>query len=526
MSKEIVYDQAVRARMLLGINKLADAVKTTLGPQGRNVMLQMSDCRLLSSNDGAAIAAEIDFEDPLEDMGAQILKEVAAKTNESAGDGTTTATILAQYLMQEGLRLVEAGADPLALKQGILQAAQVAAAAIKKLALPVQGKVALAQVASVSAKDTTIGAMVASALESVGAEGLVKIEESSSMQTCLEVAEGMHFERGFISPQMATDKNKLAAELIWPYILVTDSKITNPLAIAPLLEAVAEQGRPLLIIADTVEGAALATLIMNTQKATLCSVAVQAPAYGEGRLARLDDLALFTGGVFVSKERGYELCNTSLEMLGSAQSVVVTRTSTVIVGGGGDAEQMAERRSWLKSLIDHTDYDFAKQQLRERLAKFAGGVAVIKVGAASELEREEKRLRYEDALNAARAAAAEGILPGGGVGYLACAPAVKAYADTLEGDIKRGASLVLHALERPTRQIAVNAGCIEGAVINRIKELPRGTGFNAATGEYVNVVEAGVIDPAKVARLALLNAASAAAVLLTTEASVYAYQRD
>jgi chaperonin GroEL len=520
MPKDIAYNKDARRKMLVGVNRLADTVKITLGPCGLNVMLQMSDGLPLASNDGAAIAAQIDFEDHLENMGAQIIKEIASKTNDAVGDGTTTATVLAQHLIQEGFRIVEAGADPLALKKGIQGAAQVAALALKKLALPVEGRDAIAQVATVSAKDTFIGSMIADAMEQVGPDGVITIDESGSMKTQLDAALGMQFERGFLSPEMADDENKTLVELDRPYVLVTDRKIIDPMEIASLLDAVAEKGRPLLIVAEDVEGAALGTLVVNKKSGALKSVAVHPPAYGEGRRARMDDLALFTGGTFITEEMGHTLRNATLEMLGQAQSAAITRTSTVIVGGAGEAETVAERVAGLQNLIENTEYDFARQQLKDRLAKLASGVAVIKVGAATEAEMKEKKLRYEDALNAARAAAVEGILPGGGVSYLAIAPAVRAYADTLEGDTKTGASILLRALERPARLIAANAGCNDSMVVAEIRKHPKGTGFNAVTREYLNMVESGIIDPAKVARLALLNAASAATVLLSTETGV------
>lgn len=520
MSKEIAYDGPARMRMLAGVNRLVDTMKVTLGPYGRNVVIQMPDGLPLSTNDGATIASQVEFEDPLENMGVQIIREVASKTNDTAGDGTTTSAVLAQHLIQEGFRAAEAGADLLSLRRGLQGAAQVAAAALKKLAIPVLERDAIAQVATISAKDPSIGDTVADALEGVGPDGVITIDESGSTETCVETAAGMQFERGFLSPEMASDKNRTLAELDHPYILITDRRIVDPQEIAPLLEAVAQTKRPLLIIAEGVEGAALGTLLLNRRSGTLDSVSVHPPAYGEGRQARMDDLAVFTGGVFVSEEMGYELRNATLDMLGSADTATITRSSTVIVGGEGDASAVADRILWLRNLIENTDYDFVREQLETRLAKFTSGVAVIKVGAATEAELKERRLRYEDALNAARAAAEEGILPGGGVSYLATAPAVKAYAETLEGDAKTGASILLRALERPTRLIADNAGYNGGMAITGIRQRLRGTGFDASTGTYVNMAESGIIDPAKVTRSALLNAVSAAAVLLATEAGI------
>ncbi len=520
MPKDIAYHSSARNKLMIGVDKLANTVKTTLGPKGRYVMLEKPDTSPVVTNDGATIAKEIELDDHLEDMGAQVIKEVASSTNDMAGDGTTTATVLAQCIMHEGVKELAAGANPVELKKGIQGATQLVVAAIKKLATPAETRDALEKVASIAACDVVIGGMIAQALEAAGRDGVVTVDEASSGDTTMAIMEGMHSERGYLSPDMATNKDTMVAELDDPYILITDRTITDPQEIAPLLDRVAEQKKPLLIIAEGVEGAALGTLLLNKKKGILETVAVQPPAYGEGRRARMDDLAVLTGGVFITEEMGYLLRDTTVEMLGKAASVKVSRRDMVIVGGAGGSEALATRIHNLRMLVEGAEYDFDKKQLEERLARLASNVVLIKVGAATESEMKEKKLRFNDALNAARAAAGEGIVPGGGTVYLSSLPAVEAFAKTLTGDARVGAQIVARALKEPTRQIATNAGLDGGAVVATIIESPAGIGFNAATGEYENLVLAGVVDSAKVARLALQNAASAVSVLLTTEAGV------
>ena len=520
MPREIVYNEDVRKKLQSGVDKVADTIKATLGPNGRYVVIQKPNVSPLETNDGATIAKEFELEDYAENMGAQLIKEVALKTNDAAGDGTTTATVLAQFIIREGLKNIASGANPMELKKGIQGATQLAAAAIRKLSIPVKTRQAIAQVGAVSAKDTDIGEMIADAMEKVGSDGIITVDESTKMDTTLTVMEGMQLERGYLSPQMITDKEKMVAELDNPYILITDQKITNPQTLVPLLNQIAERSRSLLIVAESVDGEALGMLVMNMMRGMLNAVAIHPPAYGDGRKARMDDLAVLTGGTFISEDMGYVLSETTIDMLGSATSVTVSKNNTIIAGGAGGKEEVETRIGYLRMLIDRAEYDFDRKQLEERLAKLISGVAVISVGGATEIEMKEKKLRIEDALNAARAAVAEGIIPGGGIAYIKTEPVIKAYVKTLSGDTKTGAEIILKALKEPTRQIAENAGMDGSAVIAQLMRHPTGIGFNAATGEYTNMMEAGIVDPAKVTRLALQSAASVSAVLMTTEAGI------
>ena len=520
MPIDIIYKEDIRQRMLSGINQHADAIRITLGPKGRNTVIEKASASPLITNDGATIAKEIELEDSVENMGVRMIKEVALKTNEAAGDGTTTATVLSHFIISEGFKNVQAGADPIELKKGIEGATQLSAAAIKRLSKPVRTHEAVEQVASISAEDTEIGRMIADAMEQVGMDGVTTIEESKSLETTLNVKSGMQMEKGYISPEMVTDKQRMVAELQNPYILITDKKITDPFEIAPLLEKVAEKKRPLLIIAEAVEAGALGMLLMNNKKGVLAAVAVHPPAYGEGRRARMEDLAVMTGGTFITEDLGYVLREATLDMLGTAVSVSVKRLSTAIVNGGGGKREVAERISQIRMLIDKTEHDFDRTQLQERLGKLTKGVAAIQVGAFTETGMKEKKLRIDDALHAARAAVAEGIVPGGGLAYLKIIPAVKAFVDTLSGDMKTGASIILKALEEPARQIAENAGLDGRSVVAECMRRPSGVGFNAASGEYSDLMQDGVVDSVRVLSMALRNAASVSAILLTTEACI------
>jgi len=520
MPKEIVYSEDIWRRMQSGVDKLANAVKTSLGPTGRNVVLQRSSGLPLVTNDGATIAKEIELDDYVENMGARLIKEVTAKTKDVVGDGTTTATVLAQYIIREGYKNIAFGANPVELKKGIQGATQLAAAAIRKLAKPVETNETIVQVSATSAKDTKIGEIIAEAMEKVGIDGVITVDESESRDTILDVRKGMQLEVGYLSPGMVTDKEKMVAELDNPYILITDLKITDPQELVPLQDQVAQQGRSLLIIAEGVEGGALGMLVINKMNGLLNAVAIHPPAYGNGRRARMEDVAILTGGTFITKDMGYLLPETTLEMLGSAASVRVEQRNTIIIGGAGDKEAVATRIRNLRMLIEKTEYDFDRKQLEERLAKLGGGVAVIKVGAVTEVEMKEKKLRTENALNAAKAAIAEGIVPGGGSVYINILPAIKAYVETLSGDMKTGAAIILKALAEPARQIAENAGMEGNLVIAEVKRRPPGVGFNAVTGEYTNMMAAGIVDSARVARLSLQAAASVSAALLTVEVGV------
>ncbi len=520
MAKELHYGEDSRRKLLAGVDKLADTVKITLGPKGRNVLIEKSYGSPLITNDGVTIAKEIELEDQVENMGAQLVKEVATKTNDIAGDGTTTATVLAQSIVREGFKNVAAGANPMILKRGINGAVDVAVKKLKESAVHVNDKDSIAQVASVSAADKEIGEMIAEAMDKVGKDGVITVEESRSLDTNLEVVEGMQFDRGYLSPYMAGNNEKMEAVLDNPYILLTDKKISNIQEIVPLLEDIMKSGRKLLIVADDVEGEALATLVVNKLRGTIDVVAVKAPGFGDRRKAMMEDIAILTGGTVISEELGYELKDTTVDMLGRAATVKVNKDNTVIVNGMGDKNEIKVREDKIRAEIENTTSDFDREKLQERLAKLMGGVAVIKAGAATETELKEKKLRLEDALNATRAAVEEGIVSGGGTSLINTLGAVAEYADSLEGDEKTGARIVLRALEEPVRQIAENAGCEGSVVVAKVKESEPGVGFNAATGEYVNMIQAGIVDPVKVTRSALQNAASVSGMLLTTEAGI------
>ncbi len=520
MAKEIKYGAEARAALEAGVDQLANTVSVTLGPKGRNVVLDKSYGAPLITNDGVTIAKEIELEDPFENMGAQLVKEVATKTNDVAGDGTTTATVLAQAMVSEGIKNLAAGANPIILRRGMKKATNVAVEALQAMSQKVDGKNHIAKVASISAGDEEVGNLVADAMEKVSKDGVITIEESKTMQTELDLVEGMQFDRGYISAYMATDMDKMEAILEDPYILITDKKISNIQEILPLLEQVVKTGAKLLIIAEDVEGEALTTLIVNKLRGTFNVVAVKAPGYGDRRKAMLEDIAILTGGEVISSELGLELKDATLEQLGRAKSVKVQKENTVIVDGVGEKSAIESRINQIKSQIEETTSDFDKEKLQERLAKLAGGVAVIRVGAATETEMKESKLRMEDALNATRAAVEEGIIAGGGSAYIHASKKVAELAETLEGDEKTGAKVILKALEAPLFYIVANAG-LEGAVIiNKVKESETGVGFDATAEAYVNMVEAGILDPVKVTRSALQNATSVAATLLTTESVV------
>ena len=520
MAKELKYGTEARAALEAGVNKLADTVRVTLGPKGRNVVLDKSFGVPLITNDGVTIAKEIELEDTFENMGAQLVKEVATKTNDVAGDGTTTATVLAQAMIKEGMKNLEAGANPIILRRGMKKATDTAVEAIASMSQKVNGKDQIAKVAAISAGDEEVGNLVADAMEKVSNDGVITIEESKTMQTELDLVEGMQFDRGYISAYMATDMDKMEAILDDPYILIIDKKISNIQEILPILEQIVQSGSRLLIIAEDIEGEALTTLIVNKLRGTFNVVAVKAPGYGDRRKAMLEDIAILTGGQVISEELGLELKDTTLDMLGRAKSVKVQKENTVIVDGEGDKEAIQGRIAQIRSQIEDTTSEFDKEKLQERLAKLAGGVAVIRVGAATETEMKESKLRMEDALNATRAAVEEGIIAGGGSAYIHASKEVAKLAETLEGDEKTGAKVILKALEAPLYFISANAG-LEGAVIiNKVKESTPGVGFDAAKEEYVNMVEAGILDPVKVTRSALQNATSVASTLLTTESVV------
>lgn len=520
MAKDINFGEEVRRQLLSGVDQLANTVKITLGPKGRNVLLEKKYGLPVITNDGVTIAREIELEDAFENMGAQIVKEVASKTNDVAGDGTTTATLLAQIIIREGFKNVAAGANPMILKKGIQGAVDVAVAGIKEISHKVESKEAIAQVASVSATDEEIGSLIAEAMEKVGNEGVITVEESKSMGTTLEVVEGMQFDRGYLSAYMVTDMEKMEASISNPYILITDKKITNIQDILPVLEQIVQQGKKLLIIAEDVEGEALATIVVNKLRGTFDCVAVKAPGFGDRRKEMLKDIAILTGGTVISEELGYELKDATLDMLGTANTVKVNKENTVIVDGAGTAEEIAARVSQIKAQIEESTSEFDKEKLQERLAKLSGGVAVIQVGAATETELKEKKLRIEDALNATRAAVEEGIVPGGGVAFLSVISAVKKYAEGLVGDVKTGANIIVRALEEPVRQIAENAGFEGSVVVAEVMKSNAGIGFNVMSEKYEDMMKSGIVDPTKVTRSALQNAASASALLLTTEAGI------
>ena len=518
MSKEIKFSSDARSAMVRGVDILADTVKVTLGPKGRNVVLEKSFGSPLITNDGVTIAKEIELEDHFENMGAKLVSEVASKTNDIAGDGTTTATVLTQAIVREGIKNVTAGANPIGIRRGIETAVAAAVEALKNNAIPVANKEAIAQVAAVSSRSEKVGEYISEAMEKVGKDGVITIEESRGMETELEVVEGMQFDRGYLSQYMVTDSEKMVADLENPYILITDKKISNIQEILPLLESILQSNRPLLIIADDVDGEALPTLVLNKIRGTFNVVAVKAPGFGDRRKSMLEDIAILTGGTVITEDLGLELKDATIEALGQAARVTVDKDSTVIVEGAGNPEAISHRVAVIKSQIETTTSEFDREKLQERLAKLSGGVAVIKVGAATETELKEMKLRIEDALNATRAAVEEGIVAGGGTALANVIPAV---ADLeLTGDESTGRNIVLRALEEPVRQIAHNAGFEGSIVIDRLKNAELGTGFNAATGEWVNMIEQGIIDPVKVSRSALQNAASVASLILTTEAVV------
>ena len=526
MAKEIKYGSAARAALGAGVDKLANTVRVTLGPKGRNVVLDKSYGAPLITNDGVTIAKEIELEDAFENMGAQLVKEVATKTNDVAGDGTTTATVLAQAMIQEGMKNLEAGANPIILRRGMKKATDKAVESLKAMSSKVNGKDQIAKVAAISAGDEEVGNMVADAMEKVSNDGVITIEESKTMQTELDLVEGMQFDRGYLSAYMCSDMDKMEATLDDPYILITDKKISNIQEILPLLEQIVQSGAKLLIIAEDVEGEALTTLIVNKLRGTFNVVAVKAPGYGDRRKAMLEDIAILTGGQVISSDLGLELKDTTMDQLGRAKSVKVQKENTIIVDGAGDKDAIQGRIKQIRAQIEETTSEFDKEKLQERLAKMAGGVAVIRVGAATETEMKEAKLRMEDALNATRAAVEEGIIAGGGSAYIHASKEVAKLADTLEGDEKTGAKVILKALEAPLYYISANAG-LEGAVIiNKVKESAPGTGFNAATEEYVDMVENGILDPVKVTRSALQNATSVASTLLTTESVVANIKED
>lgn len=518
MSKEIKFSSDARSAMVRGVDILADTVKVTLGPKGRNVVLEKSFGSPLITNDGVTIAKEIELEDHFENMGAKLVSEVASKTNDIAGDGTTTATVLTQAIVREGIKNVTAGANPIGIRRGIETAVAAAVEALKNNAIPVANKEAIAQVAAVSSRSEKVGEYISEAMEKVGKDGVITIEESRGMETELEVVEGMQFDRGYLSQYMVTDSEKMVADLENPYILITDKKISNIQEILPLLESILQSNRPLLIIADDVDGEALPTLVLNKIRGTFNVVAVKAPGFGDRRKAMLEDIAILTGGTVITEDLGLELKDATIEALGQAARVTVDKDSTVIVEGAGNPEAISHRVTVIKSQIETTTSEFDREKLQERLAKLSGGVAVIKVGAATETELKEMKLRIEDALNATRAAVEEGIVAGGGTALVNVIPAVANLE--LTGDEATGRNIVLRALEEPVRQIAHNAGFEGSIIIDRLKNAEVGTGFNAATGEWVNMIDQGIIDPVKVSRSALQNAASVASLILTTEAVV------
>jgi chaperonin GroEL len=526
MAKEIKYGAEARKSLESGVNQLADTVKVTLGPKGRNVVLDKSFGTPLITNDGVTIAKEIELEDAFENMGAQLVKEVATKTNDVAGDGTTTATVLAQAMINEGMKNLAAGANPIILRKGMKKATDVAVDAISKMSSKVTGKDQIAKVAAISAGDEEVGNMVADAMEKVSNDGVITIEESKTMKTELDLVEGMQFDRGYISAYMATDMDKMEAVLDNPYILITDKKISNIQDILPILEQIVQSGAKLLIIAEDVEGEALTTLIVNKLRGTFNVVAVKAPGYGDRRKEMLKDIAILTGGQVISEELGLELKDTTMDMLGRAKSVKVQKENTVIVDGEGSKEDIQARIAQIRTQIEETTSDFDKEKLQERLAKLAGGVAVIRVGAATETEMKEGKLRMEDALNATRAAVEEGIISGGGSAYIHASKEVAKLVATLEGDEKTGANIILKALEAPLFTIASNAGLEGSVIVNKVREAEVGVGFDALHEEYVSMVEAGILDPAKVTRSALQNATSVASTLLTTESVVASIKEE
>ena len=518
MAKEIKFSEDARSKMLKGVDKLANTVKSTIGPKGRNVVLEQSYGSPTITNDGVTIAKAIDLEDHFENMGAKLVSEVASKTNDIAGDGTTTATVLTQAIVNEGMKNVTAGANPVGIRRGIELATKAAVDALHEMSHTVESKSDIAQVASISSANEEVGKLIADAMEKVGNDGVITIEESKGIDTSLDVVEGMQFDRGYLSQYMVTDNDKMEADLDNPYILLTDKKISNIQEVLPLLQSIVQQGRPLLIIADDVDGEALPTLVLNKIRGTFNVVAVKAPGFGDRRKAQLQDIAALTGGTVITDDLGLQLKDTTVEQLGSAGKVTVTKENTTIVEGAGDKDKIAERVEQIKKQISETTSDFDREKLQERLAKLSGGVAVIKVGAATETELKERKYRIEDALNATRAAVEEGFVPGGGTALVNVIGKVAALEE--EGDVQTGINIVKRALEEPVRQIAENAGLEGSVIVEKLKEQKPGVGFNAATNEWVDMVEAGIVDPTKVTRSALQNAASVSALLLTTEAVV------
>ena len=520
MAKDILFGEEARKGLERGINKLADTVKVTLGPKGRNVVLDKKFGTPLITNDGVTIAKEIELDDPFENMGAQLVKEVSTKTNDVAGDGTTTATLLAQAMVREGLKNVAAGANPMIVKKGMSKAVDIVVEEIKAGSEKVKGKEDIARVAAISAADDAIGELIADAMEKVTTDGVITLEESKTAETCVDVVEGMQFDRGYISPYMATDSDKMEAVIDDALILITDKKITSIQEILPLLEQIVQSGKKLVIIAEDIEGEALATLVVNKLRGTFTCVAVKAPGFGDRRKEMLRDIAILTGGQVISEELGYDLKEATVDMLGRAGQVVVQKENTIIVNGAGETEEITSRINQIKAQIEETTSEFDKEKLQERLAKLSGGVAVLKVGAATETEMKEKKLRVEDALAATRAAVEEGIVPGGGTAYINAIPALEKVLETLAGDEKTGVMIVKKALEEPLKQIVANAGLEGSVVVDKVKSSPKGVGFNAATEEYEDMIKGGIVDPAKVTRSALQNAASVAAMVLTTESVV------
>ena len=527
MAKQIQFDETARQALLRGVEQIAKAVKSTLGPAGRNVVIDKKFGSPLITKDGVTVAKEIELEDPFENMGAQLVREVSSKTNDVAGDGTTTATVLAESIYREGLRNVTAGANPISLQRGIMKAADSVVEELKKISKPVDSSKEVAQVATVSANwDAEIGNIIAEAMDKVGKDGTITVEEAKGIETTLDVVEGMQFDRGYITPYMVTDTEKMEANLDDALILITDKKISNIQELLPILEQVVQSGKKLLIIAEDVEGEALTTLIVNKLRGTFNVVAVKAPGYGDRRKAMLEDIAILTGGTVISSELGYELKDTTMDMLGRAKSVKVQKENTVIVDGEGDKEALQSRIAQIKKQIEETTSDFDREKLQERLAKLAGGVAVIRVGAATETEMKEAKLRMEDALNATRAAVEEGIIAGGGSAYIHASKEVAKLATTLEGDEKTGANIILKALEAPLFRISANAGLEGSVIINKVRESEPGIGFDALNERYVDMVSEGILDPAKVTRSALQNATSVASTLLTTESAVAIIKED
>jgi chaperonin GroEL len=520
MAKDIKYGEEARRALESGVNQLADTVKITLGPKGRNVVLEKKFGSPAITNDGVTIAKEVELDDIFENMGAQLVKEVATKTNDVAGDGTTTATLLAQAIVREGLKNVAAGANPMIIKKGIAKAVDTSVEGIKEISRKIKGKDDIARVASISANDDVIGSLIADAMEKVTNDGVITVEESKTMGTNLEIVEGMQFDRGYVSPYMITDTEKMEAVLDDPYILITDKKISNIQDILPLLEKIVQQGQKLVIIAEDVEGEALATLVVNKLRGTFTCVAIKAPGYGDRRKEMLQDIAILTGGEVISDELGLELKDTEISQLGRARQVKVEKENTIIVDGAGDTNEIKNRIASIKAQIEETTSDFDKEKLQERLAKLSGGVAVIQVGAATETEMKEKKLRIEDALAATKAAVEEGIVSGGGVSYINIIPKVQKLLDSVEGDEKTGVQIIVRALEEPIRQIATNAGLEGSIVVEKVKNSEKGIGYDVLSEKYVNMIEAGIVDPAKVTRTALQNAASVAAMVLTTESLV------